>query len=60
MTNEELEQRALGLIRAADSVNHPMLPKGIKQTIQAAARLVGELVRREVKRCHEQPTTEKP
>lgn len=50
MTNDEMERRAIELVKSADSVKHPMLPASIKSTIQGAARLVAELVRREVKR----------
>jgi len=58
MTNEQLEKRAADLIRKAEEISHPMLPKSVKAAIQSAALILGELTRREVKRCQEQTTTE--
>lgn len=57
MTNEDLEAEALALIRASDEINHPMIPRAVKATVQKAARVVGELTRRELKRCQQQKTT---
>lgn len=50
MTNEEMNDHADRLEGAALNISHPLLPTPLKAAIQAAAVLVVELVRREVKR----------
>ena len=46
LANEELENVAAELRKKAATVSHPLLPASIKETIQGAAVLVGELVNR--------------
>lgn len=50
MKNEELKAQGAALVEAAERVKHPMLPASIKSVIVGAARLVNELVQREVNR----------
>lgn len=57
MQNNQLEAKALKVVRDSNGLNHPLLPKAAKDAIQEAAQVVAELTRRELKRCQEQETT---
>ena len=46
LTNDEFEGVADELRKKAATISHPLLPASIKETIQGAAVLVGELVNR--------------
>lgn len=50
MENQFLIERTQKLIERSDAFRHPMLPKEAKEVITEAARLLGELVSREVNR----------
>lgn len=50
LNNDQMLQAAARLVKAARSVNHPLLPASVKDAINLAAILIENLVMREVKR----------
>ena len=50
MTDEQLRARAQEIRQASRKIKHPLIPDAALKTIQGAADLVAELVKRETER----------